>query len=98
MLLDSHYNVYYFKEGVLRTASESYSPENYDDVTSHLTNHVLQKEMSPNFGEYECGNELFFDEFNRSDYFTMLPIQSPYVVLVSLTISPCYQYNPHVWY
>lgn len=65
VLLDSHYNIYYFKEGVLRTASESYKPENYDDVTSHLTNHNLQKQLSPNFGEYECGNELFFDDFNR---------------------------------
>ena len=30
--------------------------------------------------------------------FSMLPIQSPCVVLVSLTIYPCYQYNHHVWY
>lgn len=65
VLLDSNYNVYFFREGVLRTASESYKPENYNDVTSHLTNHCLQKELSANFGEYETGNELFFDEFNR---------------------------------
>ncbi|XP_076098476.1 tubulin--tyrosine ligase-like [Mytilus galloprovincialis] len=64
VLLDSNYNVYFFREGVLRTASESYKPENYNDVTSHLTNHCLQKELSANFGEYETGNELFFDEFN----------------------------------
>lgn len=64
VLLDSNYNIYYFKEGVLRTASDCYKRDNHDDVTSHLTNHCLQKELSANFGEYEEGNEMFFDQFN----------------------------------
>ncbi|WAR19837.1 TTL-like protein, partial [Mya arenaria] len=31
---------------------------------SHLTNHCLQKDMSENFGRFEDGNEMFFEEFN----------------------------------
>lgn len=65
VLLDANYNVYLYEEGVLRTASESYQSENLDDVTSHLTNHCLQKELSANFGMYEEGNEMFFSSFDR---------------------------------
>lgn len=65
VLLDSHYNVFLFREGVLRTASEPYNPSDYNDVTSHLTNHSLQKDLSQMFGYYEEGNEMFFDEFDR---------------------------------
>lgn len=65
VLLDSHYNVFLFREGVLRTASEPYNPSDYNDVTSHLTNHSLQKDLSKMFGFYEEGNEMFFDEFDR---------------------------------
>ncbi|XP_052274880.1 tubulin--tyrosine ligase-like isoform X2 [Dreissena polymorpha] len=65
VLLDAWYNVYLFREGVLRTCSESYDPNDLSKVTSHLTNHCLQKEQSANFGQYEVGNEMFFDEFNR---------------------------------
>ena len=65
VLLDAHYNVYLYEQGVLRTASESYQRENLDDVTSHLTNHCLQKELSANFGMYEEGNEMFFESFDR---------------------------------
>ena len=68
VLLDVSYNIYLFKEGVLRTASESYKPTEYSDITSHLTNHSLQKEMSPKFGHFEEGNEMFFPEFNRYLY------------------------------
>ncbi|KAJ8309584.1 hypothetical protein KUTeg_014458 [Tegillarca granosa] len=65
VLLDSHYNVFLFREGVLRTASEPYNPSDYNDVTSHLTNHSLQKDLSQMFGYYEEGNEMFFDKFDR---------------------------------
>lgn len=65
VLLDVNYNIYLFKEGVLRTASEPYKPTEYSDITSHLTNHSLQKDLSPNFGRFEEGNEMFFPEFDR---------------------------------
>ncbi|KAL4238121.1 hypothetical protein ACF0H5_002833 [Mactra antiquata] len=64
VLLDARYNVYLFREGVLRTSSDPYDPHDLSKVTSHLTNHCLQKEQSENFGRYEDGNEMFFDEFN----------------------------------
>lgn len=32
-------------------------------MTSHLTNHCIQKEHSQNYGRYEEGNEMFFDDF-----------------------------------
>ena len=64
MLLDLQYNVYLFREGVLRTASEPYS-DDVSQVTSHLTNHSLQKELSENFGKYEEGNEMFFGDFDK---------------------------------
>ncbi|KAL5009374.1 hypothetical protein ScPMuIL_014955 [Solemya velum] len=65
VLLDVDYNIYLFEEGVLRTASESYNPVNFDDTVSHLTNHNLQEELSSKFGQFEEGNEMFFGDFNR---------------------------------
>ncbi|XP_061174345.1 tubulin--tyrosine ligase-like [Saccostrea echinata] len=81
VLLDANYNVYVFEEGVLRTASESYQRENLDDVTSHLTNHCLQKDLSANFGMYEEGNEMFFPAFNRY-------LQSKFGVTLDTAILP----------
>ena len=63
--MDHNLDIYLYNEGVLRTASEPYDPANLDHVTSHLTNHCLQEKLSPNFGKFEFGNEMFFDEFNR---------------------------------
>lgn len=81
VLLDANYNVYLYEEGVLRTASESYQRENLDDVTSHLTNHCLQKELSANFGMYEEGNEMFFSSFDRY-------LRSKFRVTLDATILP----------
>jgi len=67
VLLDHDYNIHLFKEGVLRTASDPYTAEDLSQsqLTSHLTNHSLQETNSPNYGRYEEGNEMFFDDFNR---------------------------------
>ena len=65
MILDADYSTHLYREGVLRTSSEQYSLERLDDVTAHLTNHNLQEERSPNFGKYEEGNEMFYDQFDR---------------------------------
>ncbi|KAK7466611.1 hypothetical protein BaRGS_00037268 [Batillaria attramentaria] len=64
VLLDLFYNVYLYREGVLRTASEPYT-EDLSQLTQHLTNHCLQKELSENFGRYEEGNEMFYETFDR---------------------------------
>ncbi|XP_066481135.1 tubulin--tyrosine ligase [Tiliqua scincoides] len=65
VLLDHQYNIYLYREGVLRTSSEPYNSANFLDKTSHLTNHCIQKEYSKNYGRYEEGNEMFFEEFNQ---------------------------------
>ncbi|EDV29149.1 uncharacterized protein TRIADDRAFT_52733 [Trichoplax adhaerens] len=65
VLLDHKYDIYLYREGVVRTASDAYDPSNLDKVTSHLTNHCLQQQLADKFGEYEEGNEMFYEEFNR---------------------------------
>ncbi|KAM4772314.1 tubulin--tyrosine ligase [Rhinophrynus dorsalis] len=64
VLVDNQYNIYLYREGVLRTSSEPYNDSDFQDMTSHLTNHCIQKEHSKNYGRYEDGNEMFFEEFN----------------------------------
>lgn len=61
--MDHQYNIYLYREGVLRTSSEPYNRSDLQDMTSHLTNHCIQKDHSQNYGRYEEGNEMFFDEF-----------------------------------
>lgn len=65
MLVDHQYNIYLYREGVLRTSSEPYNSSDLQDMTSHLTNHCIQQEHSQNYGRYEEGNEMFFDEFRQ---------------------------------
>lgn len=65
VLVDHQYNIYLYREGVLRTSSEPYNSANFRDKTCHLTNHCIQKEYSKNYGKYEEGNEMFFEEFNQ---------------------------------
>ncbi|XP_015774876.1 PREDICTED: tubulin--tyrosine ligase-like [Acropora digitifera] len=65
VLLDHQYTIHVFSEGVLRTSSEPYDASDLQNITSHLTNHCIQEQFSADFGRYEDGNELFFDEFTR---------------------------------
>ncbi|XP_016118892.1 tubulin--tyrosine ligase-like [Sinocyclocheilus grahami] len=65
VLVDHQYNIYLYREGVLRTSSEPYNSSDLQNMTSHLTNHCIQKEHSQNYGCYEEGNEMFFDEFRQ---------------------------------
>ena len=65
MLLDHDYRIFVYKDGVLRTSSEVYEAHEYDNLTSHITNHSLQEANSVNYGKYEPGNEMFFSEFDR---------------------------------
>ncbi|XP_053292493.1 tubulin--tyrosine ligase isoform X2 [Pleuronectes platessa] len=50
VLVDHQYNIYLYREGVLRTSSEPYNDSDLQDMTSHLTNHCIQKEHSQNYG------------------------------------------------
>lgn len=65
VLVDHQYNIYLYREGVLRTSSERYNSSDLGDLTSHLTNHCIQKEHSHNYGRYEDGNEMFFSQFRE---------------------------------
>nr|XP_046257919.1 tubulin--tyrosine ligase isoform X2 [Scatophagus argus]XP_046257921.1 tubulin--tyrosine ligase isoform X2 [Scatophagus argus] len=81
VLVDHQYNIYLYREGVLRTSSEPYNSSDLQDMTSHLTNHCIQKEHSQNYGRYEEGNEMFFDEFR-------LYLLNTYNVTLETTILP----------
>ncbi|XP_052532265.1 tubulin--tyrosine ligase isoform X2 [Tympanuchus pallidicinctus] len=65
LLLEPGHRKFDIREGVLRTSSEPYNSANFQDKTCHLTNHCIQKEYSKNYGRYEEGNEMFFEEFNQ---------------------------------
>ena len=59
-------DVYFFREGYLRTSSQPYSmdAQNLDDDFVHLTNNAVQKN-SPEYGCHEDGNQLSFADFQR---------------------------------
>lgn len=81
VLVDHQYNIYLYREGVLRTSSEPYNSSDLQDMTSHLTNHCIQKDHSQNYGRYEEGNEMFFDEFR-------LYLLNTHSVVLETTILP----------
>ena len=66
-------DVYFFREGYLRTSSQPYSMNdaNLDDDFVHLTNNAIQKKAA-SYGKHEDGNQLSFSDFKRmirkSDY------------------------------
>ena len=47
--------VYFFKEGYIRTTGVNYQLDNCDDPMVHLTNNAIQKN-DVNYGRYEDGN------------------------------------------
>ena len=53
---------YFFKEGYLRTSSREFSISNLENKLVHLTNDAVQKK-SLNYGKYETGNKISFDDF-----------------------------------
>ncbi|XP_075419247.1 tubulin--tyrosine ligase isoform X2 [Tenrec ecaudatus] len=90
VLVDHQYNIYLYGEGVLRTASEPYHADNFQDKTCHLTNHCIQKEFSKNYGKYEEGNEMFFEEF--SQYLTSalnITLESTILLQIKQIIRSC---------
>ena len=56
-------NVYFFKEGHLKTCSISFDL-NSENAFSHITNYSFQKYNS-NFQKYEKGNEVPFSDFQK---------------------------------
>eukprot|EP01065_Artemidia_motanka_P030313 TRINITY_DN36324_c0_g1_i1.p1 TRINITY_DN36324_c0_g1~~TRINITY_DN36324_c0_g1_i1.p1 ORF type:complete len:640 (+),score=135.62 TRINITY_DN36324_c0_g1_i1:64-1983(+) len=58
------FDIWLYREGVLRTASEDYQLRDLADRLSHLTNHCIQ-ETGPNFGKFEEGNEMWYADFQK---------------------------------
>ena len=57
-------NMYYFKEGYIRTSTEVYSTDNIDNYFIHLTNNSIQKN-SEHYGMFESGNQLSYKDLNK---------------------------------
>ena len=64
VLLNHKMDIYIFKEGHLKATSFNYSLNN-SDLYVHLTNYSVQK-YSDNFEKFEYGNEISFDELQKS--------------------------------
>ena len=64
VLLDSEYNIWFYKKGVLRTTSVAFSldKDKLSDKFIHLSNHCIQTEHEE-YGNFEPTNEMFFPEF-----------------------------------
>ena len=56
--------VYFFREGYLRTTAFEYMLDNCQDNTVHLTNNAVQKNTK-DYGKFEDGNQLDFDQFQE---------------------------------
>lgn len=52
-------DVYYFKEGYIRTSSSTYTTDQIDNDLIHLTNNAIQK-YAANYGDFEDGNQLSY--------------------------------------
>ena len=66
VLLTHDMKIYLFKEGHLKASSSEYDI-NSKDIFVHLTNYSVQK-YSEKFENYEIGNEISLDEFQKSLY------------------------------
>ena len=56
--------VFFFKEGYLRTSAFGYKLDNCQDDMVHLTNNAVQMK-SGDYGRYEDGNQLDFKQFQE---------------------------------
>ena len=58
-LVTQKYDIYFYKNGYLRTSSDSYELSNGNNYV-HLTNNCLQK-YGDGYGKFEEGNTVGFD-------------------------------------
>lgn len=68
VLLTHDFKVYIHREGVIRTSSVTYDTSDLRNKFIHMTNHSIQEEHE-DFGKHEEGNEIFFENFHRSNIF-----------------------------
>ena len=64
VLITHNLDCYFFREGYIRTSSTKYTTDAAALANDwvHLTNNAVQKH-APNYGDFEDGNQLSFDEF-----------------------------------
>lgn len=79
-IVNGLFNAYFYKEGYMRTSCQEFNMANIKDRFIHLTNDAVQKN-SPNYGRFEDGNKLSYDDFQ--DYInTQLPNKINFKVIV----------------
>ena len=66
VFLSHELEIFFFKEGYIRTSSQPYSMDaaKLDDDFIHLTNNAVQKH-SKDYGQHEDGNQLSFADFKK---------------------------------
>lgn len=66
VLVNHNQDCFFFKEGYIRTSSSPYTtdPAALENEYVHLTNNAIQKN-SPNYCEFEDGNQLSFEDFKK---------------------------------
>jgi len=66
ILINQDHELYFFKEGYLRTSSSEFEIDlqNIDNVFVHLTNNAVQK-FSDSYGQFEDGNQLSYKRFQE---------------------------------
>ena len=60
VLVTENMEVYFYRQGYLRTSSADYDINNMHDNFVHLTNNCLQK-FGDNYGKHEDGNTLSYE-------------------------------------
>ena len=60
----SNFDIYFFKEGYLRTSSNEYNVDD-ENLYVHLTNNCLQVLEKSTFGQHEVGNTISFEIFQK---------------------------------
>lgn len=58
------YKGYWYQEGYIRTSSKEFTVKNLANKMVHLTNDAVQKK-SDDYGKFESGNKISFNEFQR---------------------------------
>ncbi|CDW88442.1 ttl domain containing protein [Stylonychia lemnae] len=64
VLVNQDMDVFFFKEGYLRTTCAEYKLDNVEDQYIHLTNNAVQRNASQ-YGQFEDGNQLSFQDLQR---------------------------------
>lgn len=64
VLVNQDFEVFFFKEGYLRTSTCEYKLDDCQNQLVHLTNNAVQKN-GKGYGKFEDGNMLGFDDFQK---------------------------------